>query len=174
MSVLELKATKLHWLEGSNPFEDCCLHGAIYLRIGDVLLSDGNASDWTVSTSAFNLLKTVKKDHRVNEGRLLIPHCGHTMWIVQSEPDSLYLGGCDIGIDWTIQHEPGKVIHKLGGDRNVEMNPYFWQNAVCEFSDEVFKFFMTAWPKEISDEDDKKGFELFMSLWSRYRAAAGD
>ena len=74
----------------------------------------------------------------------------------------------------TIQHEAGKVVHKLGGDRNVEMSLYVWQKAVCQFSDEVFKFFMTAWPKNINDEDDLKGFELFMSLWRQRRAAASN
>jgi len=174
MSVFELKAKNLHWLEGSNPFEDCCLHGAVYLSIGGVLLSDGNDSDWTVSTAAFNLLKTVKQDHKVGDGRPLIPHCGHTMWVVESEPDSLYLGGCDIGIDWTIGHESGKVTHKLKDDKSIVMSAEDWRKAVCQFSDEVFEFFMTAWPKKINDDEDLKGFELFMSLWRQYRAAAGD
>lgn len=174
MSDIDLRATNLHWLEESDPFEDCCLHGAVYLRIGDTLLSDGNDLSWTVSTAAFNLLKTLNENHELGDQRPLIPHCGHTMWVVESEPDSLYLGGCDIGIDWTIQHEPGKVLHKLGGDRNVETSPDVWRKAVCQFSDDVFEFFMTAWPKNITDEDDLKGFELFMSLWRQYRVAAGD
>ncbi|HTK27289.1 MAG TPA: hypothetical protein VL327_12075 [Pyrinomonadaceae bacterium] len=174
MSDIELRPTNLHWQAESDPFEDCCLHGGVYLKIGSVFLSDGVDIDWTVSAAAFNLLNTLRKEHMVNDGRLLIPHCGHTMWVLESEPDSLYLGGCDIGINWTIQHEAGKVVHKLGGDRNVEMSLYVWQKAVCQFSDEVFKFFMTAWPKNINDEDDLKGFELFMSLWRQRRAAASN
>ncbi len=172
MSDIELKATNLHWLEESSPFEDYCLHGGVYLRLGDTVLSDGNDEDWTVSTAAFNLLKTLKQNHDLGGERPLIPHCGHSMWLAEGEPDGLYLGGCDIGIDWTIQHESGKVVHKLGGSRTVEMSSDIWRNAICQFSDEVFEFFMSAWPKNIADESDFKGFELFMSLWRQYRAAA--
>jgi hypothetical protein len=128
MSEIELRATKLHWQ--SDPFEDCCLHGGVYLKIGSLLLLDGNDADWTVSTAAFNLLNTLRQDHKISDGRPLIPHCGHTMWVVESEPDSLYVRGCDIGIDWTIEHELGKVVHKPGGDRNVKISPYVWQMPI--------------------------------------------
>lgn len=172
MTEIELRATNLHWLEESNPYEDCCLHGGVYLRIGETVLSDGNDNDWTVSTAAFNLLKTAHQNHEIDNERPLIPHCGHTMWLVEGESDGLYLGGCDIGIDWAIRHEPPNVVHKLGDERSVKMGSESWRQAVCKFSDEVYEFFLTAWPKSISDKDDRKGFELFMSLWRQYRADA--
>ncbi|CAN5148409.1 hypothetical protein BH20ACI2_BH20ACI2_25260 [soil metagenome] len=170
MNNIELTPTQLHWREESNPFEDCCLHGGVYLRIGDVVVSDGNDPDWTVSTAAFNLLKTINQDHTVGEQRPLIPHCGHTMWILETEPDGLYLGGCDIGIDWNIKHKPSVVDHELSENRVVETSSETWRRSVCEFSDEVYAFFITAWPKVIGDQDDLKGFELFMNLWRKYRA----
>jgi len=172
MSDIDLRAINLHWLEQSDPFEDCCLHGGVYLEIEDTILSDGRDSEWTVSTAAFNLLKTLSQNHDVGDQRPLIPHCGHTMWVHKGEPDDLYLGGCDIGIDWTIEHEPGKVLHKIRDQRVVETSSDEWRTAVCQFSDSVFEFFMTAWPKRISDKDDLKGFELFMNLWQEHRAKA--
>jgi hypothetical protein len=94
--MVDLKATSLHWLEKSNPFEDCCLHGGVYLKLGDSLISDGRDTDWTVSTAALNLFNTLKQNHKVEDERPLIPHCGHTMWVHEGEPDGLYLGACDI------------------------------------------------------------------------------
>lgn len=172
MNDIELTATNLHWLDGSDPFKDCCLHGGVYLRIGNTLLSDGKDVDWTVSTAAFNLLRTLKQNHQMDDERPLIPHCGHTMWLAEGEPEGLYLGGCDIGIDWTIRHESNSVVHKLSDERTVEMSSEVWRAAVCQFSDEVFEFFMTAWPKSIADEGDLNGFERFISLWRQHRSDA--
>ena len=174
MNDIELRVTNLHWLEESDPYEDCCLHGGVYLKIGDEILSDGSEKDWAVSTSALNLLKTVRQNHEFDSERPLLPHCGHTMWLLETEPDGLYLGGCDIGIDWTINHEIGKVVHKFKDNINIATSSDGWRKAVCQFSDKVFEFFMTAWPKNIKDEDDRKGFELFMNLWHQYRLAAND
>jgi hypothetical protein len=33
---------------------------------------------------------------------------------------------------------------------------------------------MTAWPKNIKDQEDRKGFELFMNLWKQLRYKAFD
>ncbi|HMJ09457.1 MAG TPA: hypothetical protein VK468_10655 [Pyrinomonadaceae bacterium] len=172
MTQIELRATNLHWLEVSNPFEDCCVHGGVCLTIGDIQVSDGIESDWTVSTAAFNLLRTLEHDHTIKNERPLVPHCGHTMWVVNSEQDGLFLGGCDIGIDWEVRHRSDKVLHIFGKDKTVETSREIWRSEVCKFSDEVYAFFLTAWPKVIQDEDDRKGFELFMQLWTEMRARA--
>lgn len=115
MNVVDLRALDLHWLEGIDPRTDCCLHGAVYFKIGDILVSDGTNREWTVSTAAYNLLGTVHATHYVSDERPLIPHCGHTMWPVESEPDGLYLIGCNIDIDWDIQHNGETVIHRIAG-----------------------------------------------------------
>ena len=91
------------------------------------------------------------------------------MWAIEGEPDGLFIGGCDIGIDWEIKHLDETVIHKID-DRNViETQLDDWREAVCNFSDEVHAFFMTSWPKIIDDYDDQRGFELFMKIWEQRR-----
>ena len=174
MADVEIKPVELHWLEGSDPFADCCAHGGVYIRLGNNVLSDGSDKDWTLSTASFNLLKSIRSDHVVNKERPLVPHCGHTMWIADSEPDNLYLGGCDIGIDWTVKHASERVLHELAEDSIVATSLDDWRNAVCAFSDTVYLFFMSAWPKKINDEEDRRGFELFMNLWKAYREDAFD
>ena len=172
MADVELKPVSLHWLEGSDPFQDCCVHGGVYLKIGDIIVSDGKDLDWTVSAAAFPLLRSTLRDYNVSERRPLIPHCGHTMWPVDEEPDGLYLGGCDIGISWTIRHEGNQTIHEFYDGEKVIISVQDWRNVVCNFSDEVRRFFVTAWPKRIDDEFDEKGFQLFMKLWKQYRDEA--
>jgi hypothetical protein len=171
MCEVELRPTELHWLEGSDPYQDCCVHGGVYLRLGDRLVSDGTDHEWTVSTAAFFLLRSVFRDYTADESEPLIPHCGHTMWPIEGEPDGLYLGGCDIGISWNIHHDADQTIHEFH-DQRVVMPRSVWAKEVCNFSDEVHEFLMTAWPKEFYDEMDREGFELFMNLWNKYRVEA--
>ncbi|HMU33494.1 MAG TPA: hypothetical protein PKC89_06490 [Pyrinomonadaceae bacterium] len=172
MLDLELKASNLHWLLEGNPHGDCCVHGGVFLRLGEYVISSGDV-EWTVSTAAFNLLRTVFHDHRVGENvESLIPCCGFNMWPIESAPDGLYIPNCSNGIDWDIRHEGRLLMHRISTDKEVCTQLLDWTRSVCDFADEVHNFFYTAWPKNISREEDKKGFELFMSLWNQRRAAA--
>jgi len=167
---VELKALDLYWL--GDPLSDCCAHGGVYLRVGDRIVSDGKEKEWTLNTAAFHLLKTINRDYPMFGEEPLIPHCGQTMWVVDGEPDNLYLKGCDIGIRWSIRHCGDSIIHTFYGGHEVTVSRDEWKTAVCRFSDEVFAFFMAAWPKSIQDEMDRDGFELFMNLWTMYRSNA--
>lgn len=172
MAGIELRPTQLHWMEDGDPFRDCCVHGGIYFKIDDLVVCDGNESDWSVSTAAFNFLRTLSHDHPMVGRESLIPHCGFTMWLVDSEPDGLYMPNCDLGINWSIKHEGDQVVHEfIDGTRMVAALSE-WSLAVCKFADEIDKFMHTAWPKMISDEEDRKGFELFLNLWEKRRAEA--
>lgn len=172
MTDVELRPTNLHWLEESNPYEDCCAHGGVYIRIGDTIVSDGKDEDWSVSTAAFNFLKSIFQDHKLLGEEPLVPHCGFTMWPVESEPDGLYIPNCDLSINWSITHKGDQIVHEFKDGTTLETSLLVWKKAVCEFADDVYDFFQTAWPKVIDDEQDRKGFELFMSLWRERRTAA--
>jgi hypothetical protein len=163
----------MHWIESGDPFKDCCVHGGVYLRLGEINLSDGTDLDWSVSTAAFNLLRTLFEDQPLIGREALIPHCGHTMWPIATEPDGLYLPNCDIGINWSITHEGNRIFHEFPDGTHVIAGISEWKSAVCKFADEVMDFMHTAWPKVIDDEQDKHGFELFLSLWKKRRAEAG-
>ncbi len=169
---VELKATDLHWLENSDPYEDCCIHGKIFLRIGDRVVSDGKA-EWTVSTAAFNLLRTVTRGHELGDEEELIPCCGFNMWEVETARDGLYIPNCNSGIDWSVRHTHKGVEHVISDAMRLFTCKEEWARAVCLFADEVHLFFGTAWPKQIKDDEDRRGFELFLKLWQERRKAAG-
>lgn len=163
----------MHWTENVDPFEDCCVTGGIYLKIDETIVSDGSDIDWAVSTAAFNFLRTLFEGQPLIDREALIPHCGFTMWPIASERDGLYMPNCDIGINWSITHEGDQVVHEFKDGTKVRTEISDWKSAVRQFADEVMDFMHTAWPKVIDDEQDKQGFELFLSLWQKRRAEAG-
>lgn len=173
MAKIELRATQMHWIENSDPFTDLCAHGGVYLAINQHVVTDGTDDEWTVSTAVFNLLRTLTHDHPLIGKEPLIPHCGFTMWPIDSEPDGLYMPNCDLGVNWSVKHEGDQVIHEFKDGTHVVTALSEWKAAVCQFADEVTEFMHTAWPKVINDEQDRQGFELFLSLWQKRRADAG-
>lgn len=172
MAEIELTPTQMHWMEGSDPFGDCCAHGGIYLRMGSLVVSDGTDADWSISTAAFNFLRTLFHNQPHVGRESLIPHCGFTMWRVDSEPDGLYMPNCDLGLNWSVQHDGDHVIHDFQDGTQVVTSLSEWKSSVCKFADEVNEFMHTAWPKVIVDEEDRQGFELFLNIWKKRRADA--
>lgn len=168
---VELRAEGLHWIKGLDPQEDCCVHGRIFLRIGEHVVSDGN-DDWTVSTAAYNFLRTIFHDHEPGINKALIPCCGSTMLPAGSADDGLYIPNCGNGIDWSVTHFDNVLEHTLPHGVSVRTDLRDWAIAVIEFADEIETFLKTAWPKRIHDEDDQKGFDLFMDNWKKRRADA--
>lgn len=168
---IDLRPIGLHWLAGNDPFLDCCVHGGIFLRIGNRVVSDGK-SEWTVSTAAFNFLRTITHDHVVGAGEALIPCCGFNMWPSDTAPDGIYIPNCNNGIDWELRHRGDTIEHIFGEDTMLTTDAVEWAVAVCRFADDVMNFFETAWPKVIPEEEDRRGFELFLQIWQERRSAA--
>ena len=171
LEAVELKPIEMHWVERVDPFHDCCVHGRLYLRIGSQIVSDGD-SDWTLSTAAFNFLRTIFKEHVATQEEDLIPCCGFNMWLEDSLDDGVYVPNCGNGIDWTVRHVESDIAHELSNNVTIYTSKRVWADAVCRFADEVFAFFQTGWPKVIDDEADRAGFERFMTVWAERRLLA--
>lgn len=172
--MIELRAVNLHW-RGNTDSEkqrDLCAHSQVFLRIGNKTVSDANSEDWTVSAAAYYLLKSLKVDHDQMADYQLIPCCGFNMYAVGDKSDELLITGCSNGINWTITHNEGKVTHQFQDGEIIEIDFDKWRKAVCDFSDQVMKFYQSSLPKIADDEEDKKGFGLFMKEWKRLREEA--
>ncbi len=172
--MIELKALNLHWLKDTESERDLCAHGSMYLKIDDKIVCDENAGEWTVSASAYYLLKSLKENHDGTIEPQIIPCCGFNMYAVGDESNELLIFGCANGINWTITHERHLLIHQFGDGEIIETDFDEWRNAVCNFSDEIINFYESSPPKIVDDEEDKNGFELFMREWKRLRAEAFD
>ncbi len=167
--MIELKALNLHWLENIKSEEDLCAHSTVYLKIGNRIVSDESLGDFTVSAATYYLLKTIKENHEGKAAIQLIPHCG-TIWELSYE-NELVMIGCDFGINWMISHTQDKVAHKFE-DEIIETDFDEWREVVCNFSDDVLKFYEISSPKIFEGEEDKNAFELFMKEWKKLRAEA--
>ena len=170
--MVELKALDLHWFEGSEEERDLCAHSSVYLKIGIKSISDEKAGDWTVSASAYYFLKSLKETHDGSIEPQLIPCCGFNMYVVGDNNDELLILGCPNGINWTILHKPNKIIHQFENGEIIETDFDEWRDVVCNFSDEIMNFYEISLPKVVDDEEDRKGFELFMKEWKRLRIEA--
>ena len=106
--MFEIEVTSQGWLPGrSKDWEpardDLCSHGDIRLVIGGHVIADGDGSgDYTISTSALALLRTLESDHSPRSPVVptaLVVHCG-----------GLLMVSCTYGIDWTVSHRRGRVL----------------------------------------------------------------
>jgi hypothetical protein len=80
---------------------DLCSHGDIGLVIGGCLIAPGDGEgDYTISTSALALLRTLESDHSPERpiASHLVLHCGMLLML-----------SCPIGIDWSVSHLGGRV-----------------------------------------------------------------
>lgn len=169
--MVELKSLNLHWLENSEAERDLCAHSSVFLKIGSRIVSNEISGDWTVSATAYYLLKSLKENHDGSVAPQLLPCCGFDMYAVGDNNDELLIINCPNGINWTIKHTNDKVIHQFE-DETLETDFDEWRNAVIEFSDAVMNFYETSRHKITDDEENKKGFELFMKEWKRLRVEA--
>jgi hypothetical protein len=170
--MIELKALNLHW-RGNNDLEkqrDLCAHSQVFMKIENKIVSDASLEDWTVSASAYYFIKSLKTNHDGKIEPQLIPCCGFNMYAVGVNNNELLISGCPNGINWTIKHSENKVVHQFEDGEIIETDFNEWRNVVCDFSDEVMKFYEVSLPKIVDDYEDKKGFELFMKEWKRLRA----
>jgi len=94
----EIEITQQGWLDPElhdDPY-DLCSHGDIRLTVGGQIISPGDGEgDYTVSTSALALLRTLESDHSPERPVAvhLVLCCG-----------MLTMESCPIGIDWSVTH----------------------------------------------------------------------
>ena len=163
-----IKILKQYWVDGDpDNTDDLCSHGLIYLKINDMVITDEKDDDWTVSTTALQLLRTLKTDRELNSDEPMIQHCGQ-----------LGFCGCPISIDWSTKLKDDKIvisdIQKVLTTNETDVIKYdlaqteidisLYAKFVLCFSEEVIKFFKNHKPV-IDDEYDR---ELNISFWEEY------
>lgn len=165
-----LRAEALHFL-GKDERErqyDCCLHGGIFLRIGETVLSDGTDRDWCVSASALRFLRTLFDAHAAGEQEQMIPCCGNMM-IPSEDGARVTVIGCPNGVDFDVLPEGDEVrIRREGREWVVARSAY--RSAVLAFVGTVWNFVRSAPPRRFYDDLDRDGFRA----WEREMTALLD
>lgn len=169
----ELKLLDPHWICSGDQPDDLCAHGHVYLKIGEQVVSDYESADWTVSSAALSLLRTLTNDYVKDEySNQLLPCCGFFL-IADDEEESVIIQGCDTGIDWEIVHlDAERIQHTLENGYSAIIPTAIYRSAVLEFADEVEQFFINSQPKNLpTDAFHLKGYLTFWKEWHRLRDA---
>ena len=172
--MITLLPNRLHWINetADDPY-DLCAHAGVDFRIDGETLIRPEVGIWTVSATALYLLRTLSKEHTKSDpvADHLFPCCGHGMFEVEGSEDVLMMG-CNCGIDFEIVHDGGDIFLTAADGTSHRIARSNWQSAVCQFSDAVRAFYANASEKQGGDDFDQKGFEKFLSEWTRRRFMA--
>ncbi len=141
---------------------DCCIHGKVFFKIGDKLLSDD--TEWCVSASAYRFLHTLFKNHFMGADDFLIPCCGHTM-IPSDDRMSVNIIGCNNGIDFDIIHKQDNIIIRTTDNTQYTVSFVDYKNAVLSFAKQVEDFYKLNPPREFEDTFSKDGYNAFVTEW---------
>ena len=164
----EIKILKLHWINEDDG-NDLCLHGELFIRIGEEVLSDFDSGDWTLSVASLFLMRTLTMDYTPNDfDNLLIPCCGN--FIVVEENTPITVIGCPNGVDWTIRHiEGGLVKHVSNNGSEAIITEEEYQKIVFDFADKVEQFYKDN-PRILPDDGfDLEGYSAFWNEWHNLR-----
>lgn len=164
--MFDIRVSNLHWLEGVESSEDLCLHGNAKAIIGDEILQYDEA---TVSSTALYLLKSIKEDHKINEGNQMLPCCGFFL-IANESLSKVDICGCPNGVDWSVIHEKDNVvlITKAGKRTVIPIEEY--RKTVFAFADLIESFYKDSDVKKMpEDEFNRNGYIAFWNEWKALR-----
>jgi hypothetical protein len=164
----EIRILDLHWIKEDEPDDgkDLCLHGRVFIKIGDEVLSDKESGSWTVSSTGLYLLRTLTTDYQPDDFcSQLLPCCGHFIVAEDNKPVEIF--GCPNGVDWTIKHIRGKGVKHISANGSEAMiSEEDYRNIVFDFADKVEDFYRNALPRQATiDGFTDIGYAAFWQEW---------
>ena len=165
--LFKIHIDDLFWINGTKDDpKDMCLHGRMWVVIGGRMVElDGEV---TVSASALYFLKTLTEDHILNEDNQMLPCCGHYL-VPLEDGKNVTIGGCPLGVDWTVLHEGKMVVVILEDGTRTSIPLELYKNEVFRFADEVEAFYRACSPKILHNDYERENWRLFWDEWHRRR-----
>ncbi len=162
---MELYATDLHFMGESeqDSLYDVCVHGKVFLKIGDEILSDGQI-EWCVSASAYHFLRTLFQDRLLDTENQIIPCCGHFL-MPSEDKTTITIIGCPNGIDFSVSHENENIIIRTRDNKTFTVCFEEYAYAVLTYAKQIDDFYKQNPPRRFQDEFDKNGFSAFCNEW---------
>jgi len=172
-----IEITKQGWIndEPESARYDPCSHGDIRVVIGGRVIAPGDGSgDYTISTSALALLRTLESDH--SRERPIIDHRGIGTDHLVMHCGQLLMGSCPIGIDWSVAHIPGRVRQSdIVRCDSIKAKPVRFQGLVAEVAEDEYRRQVVAFAEKAKepflgiekDLDDLDG-PLYEEFWQEY------
>ena len=173
MERFDIEVLNQYWEnQEEGDIDDLCSHGEIHLTINGIDVITELDGEWTLSTSALQLLRSLFSDFR-GEYTPMILHCG--MHLMMS---------CPISVSWDVTHTQDAVrinnvykVPTVSGnaerykDTEVEMELVEYARPIIRFSDEVYEFFNQSAEKVIKGCADSE-FAQFWREFNEKRARA--
>ena len=169
----EIKILNLWWLDTKlgkpDSGHDLCVHGELFIKIGDEVLTNGEEG-WTISAAVFFLLRTLFVDYHHDFENELIPDCGHTMW-----PDGkrgVMVLGCPNGLNWTIEHQGNNVKHTTENGSVAVISEEDYIDMILRLADQVEDFYEKH-PRILpEDKHNLEGYHRFWENWQMLKSKA--
>ncbi|MEM6712665.1 MAG: hypothetical protein AAF590_10325 [Pseudomonadota bacterium] len=167
--IFEITILRQHWIkdDGKDDPHDKCSHGRVFVQIGAEILHTESCASLSLSTAGLFLLRSLQKNCDFEEfDNLMMPHCGHSIYLNEEDPTSVLVLGCPGGVDWRTTHR----------DKMVELETRNGTKALIpfeRFKDIVLRFvckiegFYGAPENKVPDEDEyfRLAFERFWLEW---------
>lgn len=162
--MFEIKILDQYWIDKEKDNQDdLCSHGLLFIKINDTIITDEKDDDWTISTTALQLLRTIENNHDLKTDSPIVQHCGQIDFL-----------GCPISINWESINKGDTIIISRAQkllETNEKYTIYFngletvinkksYIDEVINFTEIVIDFFKGHNP-EIEDELDRKNYILF-------------
>jgi hypothetical protein len=164
-----IEILNLYWIDKLKLDDptDLCLHGDVRIMIGNEVLDDGQAGDWTVSAGVYRMLETLFSDHISGNEEHLMPCCGRTMFVDNN--DKLLICGCSNGIDWSVKHEGNQVrlITEKGTEACISFDAY--QTQILLLVDKVEAAYQCVSAKIFPSDFEESGHRKFWDNWFAMR-----
>jgi hypothetical protein len=161
-----IRPTRLHWIkdDGSDDPNDFCAHSPVEMIVDGTQWVSPDDGDWAVSASALLLLRSIFSDHPgdMRSEEHIFPCCGHSMLPMQD--GRVFIGGCPNGIDFRIIHTNSEVF-LAREERSYSLPKATWREVVLGFAYEVYAFYESSKPKNLSLGSDPDGYVAMMTEW---------
>jgi hypothetical protein len=171
MVTFSIKILNQNWLDSEDLSNtDLCSHGEFEIIIDNqVIVSQNDKLDWTISTSVFSLLRSIEPYNHAEERYCeKILHCGQLLML-----------SCPICIDWDLIHEDETVtlknVHKQFSvntedivyfkEINIKIDRKAYAKEILKVAEEVKQFFDNQPKRILYDEWESSFWETF---WSEF------
>ena len=162
---MELYATDLRFMGDTEEDKtyDACIHGKVFLKIGDEILSDGQ-TEWCVSASAYHFLRTLFQDRLLDTENQIIPCCGHFL-MPSEDKTTVTIIGCPNGIDFSVSRENENILIRTRDHKTFHIGFEEYANAVLTYAKQIEDFYKQNPPRRFQDKFEKDGFCAFCNEW---------
>ena len=170
--MFEINFTDHYW-RGNNTAEqqhDLCLHGKVIATVGEETIE----YDATVSAAALYMLRSLTNNHIMHKDAPILPCCGFWLYTTEKK-NTVVIGGCPNGIEWSIIHDENNIKIITQGGKETIISFCQYQNQVNAFADKVEMIYRTS-PSKIMREEkhDRDGYVAFWNEWRKLRKGKAD